>query len=131
MAWFAAHIISYVEFQDGVQDKYPVWENIVLIEANSAQEASGLAQKIGIEEYDDPDGSEGLYWEDRPARWVFAGIRKIIESHDTASTTIGRGASDHSPTTGTEVSYSQLQVGTREALDALVAGDPVELLYEE
>src|SRR5260370_31501389 len=37
--WYAAHIVMYVTFKHGSQDHYPVWENIVLVEAPTEEEA--------------------------------------------------------------------------------------------
>lgn len=48
--WYAASIIMLVKFKDGNQDKYPVWENVVLIKASSGDEALELAEKRGREE---------------------------------------------------------------------------------
>ena len=53
MGWYAASIIMYTEFKDGVQDKYPVWENIILIEGQSETEAKEKAEKRGREDEGD------------------------------------------------------------------------------
>ena len=45
--WYAAHIVMYVEFEEGAQSHYPVWENIVLFNATSEQEAFDKAEKRG------------------------------------------------------------------------------------
>jgi hypothetical protein len=133
MTWYAAHIISYIRFLDGVQDKYPIYENVVLLEADSTDQAYEEAKRIGKEDYDDTtDGSEGLFWEERPAVWVFAGVRKLIECQDTASTmTEQPDRIGNSPIHGTEVTYSQMELADEEALTKLIKGDPVTLLYEE
>jgi Domain of unknown function (DUF4288) len=47
MAWFSAHIIIYTKFKDGIQDVFPVYENIVLIEADSSETAFEKAKVIG------------------------------------------------------------------------------------
>ena len=73
--WFAAHIVMYVEFKTESQTTFPVWENIVLINANSDDEAFGKAERKGLESEGDDGGS--FEWEGLPARWVFAGVRKL------------------------------------------------------
>ncbi len=133
MTWYAAHIIAYIKFLDGVQDKYPVWENVVLLETDSVDQAYEEAERIGKEDYDDTaEGSGDLLWDERPGVWVFAGVRKLIECQDTASTMVKLpDRVRNSPVHGTEVTYSQFEVADEEGLTKLVKGDPVTLLYEE
>lgn len=123
MKWYAAHIIVYTKFMGGSQDKYPVWENIVLIKASSEEIAYEEAERIGKRDYDQAGGV--ISWEDRPAMWVFAGVRKLIEcSVEDNDSSIGVGH-------GTEVSYSQFILDSEETLTQIVNGDPVHLIYEE
>lgn len=119
MTWYAAHTIIYTKFKDGNQDRYPVYENIILIEAKTVEEAFEKAAKEGKDQEGDSQGS--LTWDDRPATHVFAGIRKLISCVDK----------ENRPNDGTEVTYSQLEVESEEALSKLVNGDPVTVLYEE
>jgi len=30
MSWYAASVIMYTKFKDGKQEKYPIWENVIL-----------------------------------------------------------------------------------------------------
>ena len=120
--WYSAHIIMAVEFEDPAdQTSYPFWENITLVEADSEGEAWERAEAIGRGE--ETDGSDGLRWNKRPARWKFAGVRKVVEcrSDDPGDP----------PVHGAEVSYSQMSVADKESLAKLVQGKPVEVLYEE
>ncbi len=79
--WYAAHILLYSEFLDGIQDYYNVWENIYLISARSVDEAYSKADEIGqLEEKADKDS--GHTCDDRPARWLFAGVRRLAECID-------------------------------------------------
>lgn len=119
MSWYVAHVIMLVRFKDGNQDKYPVWENMILIEASSGKEAWEKAEERAREDEGDSQGS--FRWEDRPAMWVFAGIRKLITC----------GHRGERPANGTEVSYSEFEVPTEEAFQKLVNGDSVEILYGE
>jgi hypothetical protein len=117
--WFAASVIMYVQFKDGVQDKYPIWENIILIEASSDKEALKKAEKRGRDDEGDSEGS--FHWEERPARWAFGGIRKLLKCKDA----------ENRPTDGTEITYSQMEVSAEEALNKLINGEAVTITYEE
>lgn len=93
MKWYAAHLIEYAKFRDGVQDTYPFYENVVLIEADSSEEVWDKAEKFGKDhEADD----KRLAWNDRPARMVFVGVRKIIAPSSGEET-------DSGPKHGTEL----------------------------
>ena len=119
MNWFAAHIVLYVELKKQPQDRFPVWENIVLIEATTEDEAFDKAETIGRRGEGDDEGS--FRWEGEPARWVFAGVRKL-----TACETAERRPGD-----GTELTYLQMEVASREALERLVDSRPVTVEFEE
>jgi hypothetical protein len=119
MGWYAAHAIMYVKFADGNQDRYPIWENIILIEANSDEQALDLAEKRAKE--DESETEDDFTWEERPAFLVFAGIRKIISCNNP----------ENQPTHGTEISYSQIEVNTEEELSKLAKGETVIVKYEE
>jgi hypothetical protein len=123
MMWYGAHIVMAVRYDDPAdQTDYPVWENVVLVRADSDEKALQKAEEIGRAGED--DGSERLRWDGKPARWVFAGVRKLIEC---------RTPDDPQDRlrTGTEVTYSQLILDSRETLQKFVKGDPVPVLYEE
>lgn len=119
MGWYAAHIIMSVRFKDGVQDRFPVWENVVLLEAGSDEEAMQKAERQGRLQEGDAGGT--FEWQGRPATWLFAGVRKVIASADHGQ----------QPGDGTEVSYSEMEVDSPEALAKLVRGEAVSVLYEE
>src|SRR5438445_575620 len=120
--WYAAHVIMNVEFNDPAdQTSYPFWENIVLVEADSEDDAWDQAERLGRDE--ETDGAVGLRWNGRPARWKFAGVRKVIECRSDEP--------DERPTHGAEVSYSQMSVPDKESLAKLVQGKAVEVRYEE
>jgi hypothetical protein len=123
MMWYGAHIVMAVRYDDPAdQTDYPVWENVVLVRADSDEKALQKAEEIGRAGED--DGSERLRWDGKPARWVFAGVRKLIEC---------RTPDDPQDRlrTGTEVTYSQMILDSRETLQKFVKGDPVPVLYEE
>ena len=137
MIWYSASIICYVKFMDGVQDKFPIWENVVLIEANSEDEAFAEAERIGKSNYDDSENHDDkgdMTYDERPAYWVFAGVRKVSICHVIASVVAEDGIDEKTPCYrlgyGTEVSYSEMEVRTEEDLRKLVDGEPVAVLYE-
>jgi len=118
MAWYAASVIMFTRFKDGKQDSYPVYENIILIEAMDENEAFEKSKCRGKADEGD---FEGTYcYENRPAELVFFGVRKIIACED----------SDRQPADGTEVSYSEFLVSSNDALEKLIIGDSVEITYE-
>src|SRR5579884_3830901 len=118
-SWYAAHLILYVRLKEGPQRKYPVWENIVLIKARTDEEAFAKAEKRGQEEAGDDDGT--FRWGGKPARWVFAGVRKVTLCEDPESR----------PDDGTEVSYTELEVDSEQAVRKLVAGQPVAVKVKD
>jgi hypothetical protein len=127
MTWYAAHLILYTKFDDGVQDNYPVWENVVLIEAASSDEAFDKADRKGAAEAKSSVGSRYTY-NGRPATFVFAGVRKLnecLEDFDPANREADGVEQD-----GTEVTYSSFIVDSEASLQRLVADKDVSLLYE-
>ena len=119
MSWFAAHVIMYITWNDGEQPHVPVWENLVLIEAPTSEDAERKAEAVGRLSEGDSDGT--LIWDGRPARWNFAGVRKVIACD----------SSDVPPTDGTEVSYSEFSLASIGDLERLVGGAETELRYIE
>ncbi len=115
MEWYAAHVVMYVEFKDGRQDCYPLWENIILIEAETAEAAQELAEERAREDEGDSEGS--FFHDDRPARWVFGGVRKLVLCVDA----------DQRPGHGTEVTYSEMELPDKETFDRFVEGETVDV----
>lgn len=121
MSWYAASAIMYIQFKDGEQTTYPVWENIFLLEAETTSQAQAKALCRAQEDEGDSQGT--LTWEGRPAQWVFGGIRKLLTvQHPFGSADAFDGA---------EVTYSEFIVPNDEALQKLIAGEAVAILYEE
>jgi len=69
MTWYAAHIVLLTKFLDSVQDSYPVWENVVLINAATSDEAYAIADRKGNAEA----AVENHTYNGRPAAWVYMG----------------------------------------------------------
>lgn len=117
MNWYAAHNVMIVQFKDGIQNKYPFWENIVLIQANSDSEAFAKAEQRAKEDEGDSCGT--FTWDGRPARWCFAGVRKLVDCMEATEP----------PTNGTEVTYLEMEVDNAGALSKLMNGEPVMVKY--
>src|SRR5438067_1848436 len=111
MNWYAAHLILYVRLKKRRQRRYPVWENIVLIRAATDDEAMAKAEQRGHEGEGDCDGS--FTWEGDPAEWVFAGVRKLMLCDEAEAR----------PRDGTELTYLELEVASKDALKKLVEGE--------
>jgi hypothetical protein len=119
MNLYSAHIILYVQFKTGRQRKFPVWENIVLFSAGSSDAAFAKAEAYGRAEVDDED--ESFTWGGKPARWVFAGVRKVTPCHVASSRSLD----------GVEVACNEYEVSSLAAIEHLVAGEQVELLLND
>jgi hypothetical protein len=119
MSWYCAHIIMFVELKQATQERFPVWENLVLIEAKTEEEAFEKAERHGRAEEGDDGGS--FRWGREPARWVFAGVRKLTEC---------QCLSDR-PDDGSEVSYNELELDSRDAVKKLASGKPVHASYND
>lgn len=122
MRWFAAHIVFYVEFKDGHQDRYPIWENIYLVSGNSEDDAFNVAEVIAKEYVAFPDDS--FTWEGRPAIWSLGGIRKLVS--------ICNGDADNSyPSSGSEITYCEFEIDSKDKLNKFINGETVEVTYVE
>jgi hypothetical protein len=119
MAWFAASAIMYLKFKDGIQDVYPVWENVLLIEADSAEEAQEKACRRAKEDEGDSSGTNT--WKDRPSTWVFAGLRKLL--------TVAHPDYENRVLDTAEVTFSEFEITSQEDFEALVNGEDVRVLY--
>lgn len=117
MNWYAAHAILFAQFKEGKQTKFPVWENLLLVKARTEAEAFKKAEKRARQDEGDDGGS--FRWDGKPARWVFAGIRKLTLCQDA----------DERPDDGTEISYQEMLVESEASIQKLVAGQEVVVRY--
>jgi hypothetical protein len=124
--WYAAHTIVYAQFNDGIQDTYPTYENVILIEAESVEAARLEAERIARAETNASD----VTVDGRPARLTFAGIRKLVECQDTTIAETERKNEPFRPLHGTELTYSYLVVASAEDFHKLVHGEPALVWYE-
>lgn len=119
MNLYSAHIILYVQVKAGRQRKFPVWENIVLFSAGSSDAAFAKAEAYGRAEADEEDDS--FTWGGKPARWVFAGVRKVTPCHVSAAKNLD----------SVEVACNEYEVDSLAAIERLVAGEQVELTLND
>jgi hypothetical protein len=117
--WYAAHVVMALRLKDRIQDRYPVWENIFLVEAASESEAFEKAEELGRAEEGDDGGS--LRWDKKPATWIFAGVRKLTECV----------SAEDRPGNGTEVSFNELELDSEKAVEQFAAGRPVHAQYRD
>ena len=117
--WYAAHILMYVKRKEGQGGKTPVWENIVLIKAASEEEAFAKATQRGKEDEGDDHGT--FRWGGKPAQWLFAGIRKLTLCEDP----------EKRPGDGTEVSYTEMEVESEQAVEKLLEGKSVTVKFKD
>ena len=78
--WFAAHVILWVKYTEHKQKTFPLWENVILIRAQSAQEAFAKAEAHGHRMAG--KGKPTFSWSGKPAMWVFGGVRKVTACDD-------------------------------------------------
>jgi hypothetical protein len=119
MPWYAAHIVMTVHIKGKRQSRFPVWENIVLIKAKSEREAFLKAEENGHANEGDDDGT--FRWDGQPATWLFAGIRKLALCVDPRSR----------PNDGTEITFNEYLLDSKEAVEKYAAGDQVNLLCRD
>jgi hypothetical protein len=117
--WYAAHLLVYVKLKEGGGAKTRVWENIVLIKAGSEEEAFAKAMQRGKADEGDDDGT--FRWGGKPAQWVFAGVRKLTLCEDP----------ERRPGDGTEVSYTELEVQSEQAVAKLLEGKPAVVRFRD
>jgi hypothetical protein len=113
--WYVAHILMYVKRKKIGAVKIPVWENLVLIKADSEDEAFAKAQARGKQDEGDDAGT--FRWAGEPAAWVFAGVRKLTHCEDP----------EKRPGDGTELSYTTMQLDSMHALADLLDGKAAEV----
>lgn len=112
MNWFMVHVIVTIRFDDGIQNSFPGWENVYLIQAVDSEAAARKAEQIARQE------PERITCNDRPARLQVEGVRKIMD-------VLPPGLVD-----GNELTSNEIEVATAADLIALVKGNAVQVKYE-
>lgn len=124
MTWFTASVLIALKPLNYVSGEIEVYENMLLIEAATAEEANCQARKFGRVEASLDDG---LTLNGVPIKREFVGIRKLI----TVSNPYPSDLDKDCPTNGTELTYALYSVSSIEQLKQLVEGNAVEVLYIE
>lgn len=120
--WYSAHAIFYYKHEE--QESFLVHENVYILEAPDERQALAAAEKLACENVDlNEDGH--LEVNGVPAQYLFAGIRKLIEVETNPQTAKGELPS------GTEVTYSVLEVDSLSEVEMLVDGASISVLYRE
>ena len=122
--WYCAHAIFYFELINDPQESFLVHENIYLISAPNVKAARIRAEKIACENEDlSEDGH--LELNDKKARYVYAGIRKVVDIEPRPVTDDCLGFD------GIEISYSVFEVDSHTHVKLLADGEMVNVLYRE
>lgn len=119
MTWYAAHVVLMVKYRRGPQRKFPAWENIVLVRADSEAQAFAKAEALGQAATGDDDGS--FLWRGKAATWEFAGVRKIVECC----------LMTERPGEGDELTYNELEFDSLTAVKQFARGLPAAARYDE
>jgi hypothetical protein len=121
MPWFAAHAIRYFRLKAGEQQRFRVWENVLLVEAADSRQAWDRGIELARREEGDCGGS--LRLDDQPCELVFGGLRKVVE--------VSHAGVEEVPRDGDEISYSEFEVADADALRRLIDGEDTALVYLE
>jgi len=113
MSWYAAHVVMIFRLSQDEQQEFRAWENVVLIEADSSEQAWLRARQYGKQD----ESADGFHLEGKPVRVEFAGVRKVVACVDP----------DERPGDGTEVSYTDVEFASRNDLERYLAGEDVNV----
>lgn len=124
MTWFAASVLIAMRTVEMNEGPIQVYENVVLMEAGTTEEALEIARQEadGVVKLDD-----NLTIDGKPATRSFVGIRKLITIRNPG----GLDPDQDPPNTGTELTYSLFEVQTESDLLSLGQGNPVNVTYLE
>jgi hypothetical protein len=125
MTWYAAHIVIGMKVIDEITPPISVYENVVLIKAETHHEALSIAKKMGESEENLQDGLE---LDGKPATRIFAGVRKIIKVIKPDSLD---EEGENQPKTDTETTHSEFEVNDVDELIRLAQGEIIPVLYIE
>lgn len=118
--WYAAHAVMLFRLKEGEQTEFSVWENIILIQAATPDEAHEKAEARAKEDETKYE-ENGLTWDDELAEFKFLGLRKLMQCF----------SDEQQPSDGTEVSHNQITFADREQLDKFVAGEEAQLTIDD
>ncbi|MDQ7074666.1 MAG: DUF4288 domain-containing protein [Gammaproteobacteria bacterium] len=122
--WYCAHAIFYFELKVGNSDSILVHENVYLIQADDEKYAMEKALNIAKSNEDLNEGGH-LELNEKPVRYLFSGIRKLIEvgNHDKSDSNVVES--------GVEITYSEFEVDDMAEVENLGKGCFSNVLYRE
>jgi hypothetical protein len=121
MAWYVAHAVMVLQPEQPLDGEIFCWENLLLIEASNEQDPWTIAEERA-RQIDASESFEAHPPYSVPAKWVFAGIRKLVSvRHDTQ---------DDQLCSGDELSYNTLLFPNQAEIDKFVAGDSCNVRYQ-
>lgn len=124
MTWFTASLIVGIKRIDMPDGPTLAYENVVLIEAGTAEEAFHKAREYGGSHVSINDD---LTLDDKPAIQTFVGIRKLVKVGHPDAVELDQD----NPMCGTEATYSLFELESDDALVLLASGKEVSLRYIE
>lgn len=124
--WFAVSVLFAFDDIEEPQSRWHVWEDVVLIEASSEEELTAKTRAYG-EATADANAKAGLDMSGQLAFMRFIGVRKIVEIANPTYLDIEQ--SEHPPVDGTEITFSEFIVESRDDLEKLAKGEEVSLIY--
>jgi len=121
MRKYCVHALFVVEQLSGMQEVFPIWENVYVVEAAGFDEAFEIGERVGrkVEEY-----TRDVYLGDLPALQRFRGIRRVVE------TDIFEGQELPVDEDGIlEVTYTHYEVSGMVELNHLLEGEDAVVVY--
>ena len=124
MAWYAAHIVMGVKVVDPTDVPISVYENVVIIEAETHQIALTIAKTMGESEANSSDGFE---LDGKPATKIFAGVRKIATVNNPELSDSGEAQ----PAVKEKLAYSDLEIKDIDELLRLAQSEAIHVVFVE
>jgi hypothetical protein len=117
MSWYAVHTVGYFREPTDGQDKFKVWESILLISAASRDEAATKGEARARQETENNTSVTGL---------TFVGIRKIVDCFSAESF-----GNETQPGDGAEITFCQYLIQGASNIEAFARGEEVPVLASE
>lgn len=118
MPWFAAHNLMVLRPETPVTEPLLCWENIILLEAEYDSDIWGMAARRAIN-VDASDQYAMTPYYSVPARWEFAGTRKIV--------TVRQDSDGDGLANGDELTFNTLYLD-QNMIDSFVEGDECDAI---
>lgn len=113
--WYIAHVLCLQEYTDPPYE-WSIMENLIMINAKSSNDAYQKALLLGEEE--NVEQVESVTFEGRAFDIKFIGVRKVVSCLPK----------DERPSSGTEVSYQEYTLKSKDDISKLLNGDSVEIV---